>query len=81
MSATVNIGYENYIAIDKIFLIMRPDIANYNKIVGKAEKQKRFFNTCRNKRAYSYILTNDKLVFASPHEPETIVRRIAGVKG
>lgn len=77
----VNIGYKNYVAADKIVSVMRIGTVTSQKIIEEAKKNNRFLDATFNHKTKSYILTNDKFVFASAVETQTLAGRITGVKG
>ena len=76
MSSFVNLGFKNFVAVDKIVSVMNPDTAGALRLSGEARDNNKFTRFTCGRKTKSLILTTDKFVFASALTPETVIGRI-----
>lgn len=72
----VNIGYENYIAIERIVSILNPNSSPAKKLITQAKADGVLINAVHGRKTRSLIITDTNYIFLSAFQPETLMRRL-----
>lgn len=79
MSRFLNIGFDNYISINKIVIITHPSSAPIKRIIQKT-KGNELIDCTKGKRMLSVIFTKDNKVVLSSVSKETLNKKLELLK-
>lgn len=71
----INVGFGNFVAVQKIIAIISPDSAPVKRTIQDAKNDKKLINATYGRRARSVLILADGQVMLSAVQPETIVNR------
>lgn len=71
----VNIGFNNYIATDKIVTIITPDSAPVKRLVQESKQLGNLIDATCGRKTKSVIVTNSECVVLSYLQPENILNK------
>ena len=83
MSQYVDVGFSNYVEVNKIIGISRPDSSPIRRLIQQAKQEGRFIDYTQGKKTRSIIISqcgNNIVVTASAVLTSTIVNRIERAK-
>lgn len=75
----MNVGFGNYVAIQKIVAIISPDSAPVKRLVQDAKENKTLINATYGRRARAVLILADGQIMLSAVQPETIANRAHSV--
>jgi len=79
----VDVGFSNYVSVEKIITISRPDSAPIKRMMDEAKNNNRFINLTQGKKTRSIIVSskdNNIVVIGAAVQPSTIVSRIRKIE-
>lgn len=71
----VNIGFNNYIAIDKIVTIVTPDSAPVKRLMQESKQVGNLIDATCGRKTKSVIVTNSECIVLSYLQPESILSK------
>ena len=71
----INVGFGNYVAVQKIVAIISPDSAPIKRLIQDAKESKQLINATYGRRARSVLVLADGQVMLSAVQPETVMNR------
>lgn len=71
----VNIGFNNYIAIEKIVTIVTPDAAPIKRLIQQAKQVGNLIDATNGRKTKSVIVTNSDCLVLSYLQPENILSK------
>ena len=77
MAKMVNVGFGNFVAVDKIIAVMMPDSAQTKRIITKSREERKFLDASHGRRTRSVIVTESGHIILSGLLPSTIADRIS----
>ena len=71
----VNIGFNNYIAVDKIITVVTPDSAPVKRLIQEAKQIGNLIDATCGRKTKSVIVTNSECIVLSYLQPENILSK------
>jgi len=75
----LNVGFGNYVAKDKIVVIMSPESAPIKRLVTNAKLGEKLIDLTYGRRTRAIIITTDGQVILASSVPETLAGRFAPI--
>ena len=76
----MNIGFGNYVNLERVLSVLDPDSAPMKRLREEAKQSKRLVNATYGRRTRSIIITDSNHVILSALQPETVVNRLSVYK-
>ena len=77
----VNVGYGNFVCINRIIAIVGPESAPVKRIVTEAREERRLIDATCGRRTRAVVITDSDHVVLSALVPETMIRRFDDKNG
>ncbi len=76
MNNFLNIGYGNFVSVDKIVAIISPDSAPIKRLIQEAREKGILVDATCGRKTRAVIVTDCERIVLSAMQPETVVNRI-----
>ncbi len=74
--ALLNLGYNNYIVIDRVVAILSPDSLPMKRLKEDAKERKLLIDVTQGRKTRSIVLCDTNHIFLSSMQPDTLLQRI-----
>lgn len=81
MSKLVNIGFGNYVSLDRMVAVVDPESNPIKRIITKARESGKLIDATYGRKTRAVIVADSGHVILCPLLPETVSQRIAGKTG
>lgn len=81
MSKLVNIGFGNYVSLDRMVAVVDPESNPIKRIITKARENGKLIDATYGRKTRAVIVADSGHVILCPLLPETVSQRIAGKTG
>lgn len=76
----MNIGFGNYVNLDRVLSVLDPDSAPMKRLREEAKQSKKLVNATYGRRTRSIIITDSDHIILSALQPETVVNRLSSYR-
>lgn len=73
----MNIGFGNYVNLERVLSVMDPDSAPMKRLREEAKQSKKLVNATYGRRTRSIIITDSNHIILSALQPETVINRLS----
>jgi len=81
LSKLVNIGFGNYVSLDRMVAVVDPESNPIKRIITKARESGKLIDATYGRKTRAVIVADSGHVILCPLLPETVSQRIAGKTG
>ena len=81
MSKLINIGFGNYVSLDRMVAVVDPESNPIKRIITKARDNGKLIDATYGRKTRAVIVADSGHVILCPLLPETVSQRIAGKTG
>lgn len=81
MSKLINIGFGNYVSLDRMVAVVDPESNPIKRIITKARESGKLIDATYGRKTRAVIVADSGHVILCPLLPETVSQRIAGKTG
>ena len=81
MSKLINIGFGNYVSLERIVAVVDPESNPIKRIITKARESGKLIDATYGRKTRAVIVADSGHVILCPLLPETVSQRIAGKTG
>lgn len=81
MSKLINIGFGNYVSLERIVAVVDPESNPIKRIISKARDNGKLIDATYGRKTRAVIVADSGHVILCPLLPETVSQRIAGKTG
>lgn len=81
MSKLINIGFGNYVSLERIVAVVDPESNPIKRIITKARENGKLIDATYGRKTRAVIVADSGHVILCPLLPETVSQRIAGKTG
>lgn len=81
MSKLINIGFGNYVSLERIVAVVDPESNPIKRIITKARESGKLIDATYGRKTRAVIVADSGHVILCPLLPETVSQRIAGKAG
>ncbi len=81
MSKLINIGFGNYVSLERIVAVVDPESNPIKRIIIKARESGKLIDATYGRKTRAVIVADSGHVILCPLLPETVSQRIAGKTG
>lgn len=73
----MNIGFGNYVNLERVLSVMDPDSAPMKRLREEAKQSKKLVNATYGRKTRSIIITDSNHIILSALQPETVINRLS----
>lgn len=81
MSKLINIGFGNYVSLERMVAVVDPESNPIKRIITKARENGKLIDATYGRKTRAVIVADSGHVILCPLLPETVSQRIAGKTG
>lgn len=81
MSKLINIGFGNYVSLERMIAVVDPESNPIKRIITKARENGKLIDATYGRKTRAVIVADSGHVILCPLLPETVSQRIAGKTG
>lgn len=81
MSKLINIGFGNYVSLERIVAVVDPESNPIKRIITKARESGKLIDATYGRKTRAVIVSDSGHVILCPLLPDTLSQRIAGKSG